>query len=386
MDDTHSTTTIPGLPVARSLERAEPVLSAAPQHDGFYIPSLDGFRAVAALIVFFSHAGMGNVVPGGLGVTVFFFLSGYLITTLLRREFEKSGRIHFRHFYLRRAYRILPPLYLILLSILAMTLAGLIDAKPTAGGVALQIFQMTNYYVIGHGDSNIVPFTGIYWSLAVEEHFYLLFPVLFLYVVSRWSRGAAAAIFLLLCMLQLAWRCVLVFVLDAPPDRTYFGTDTRLDGLLFGCIMGVWMNPVLDRHQILFATRTAKLAVLAAASALLVFTLFYRSASFRETARYTAQGVALFPIFWLAIRHADWPLFRWLNWKPVAWLGIVSYVFYLSHLFWLHVATSMLGNFGSGRPAQVVLGFLLTVAFSALMYRFVEQPFAGLRKKLHVAR
>lgn len=375
--------TLPTLTIVSTARPAESTLSTRPQQDGFHIPSLDGFRAVAALIVFFSHAGMGHIVPGGLGVTVFFFLSGYLITTLLRREYESTGRIHFRNFYLRRIYRIFPPMYLILAAILLLSLAGVIKANPTLGGVASQFLQMTNYYVIDHPDTNIVPFTGIYWSLAVEEHFYLLFPLLFVLTRNRWDYRVAAGIFFFLCALELAWRCILVYALDASNERVYFGTDTRLDGLLFGCIMGVWMNPMLDRHPALFISRIAKLAVLCGAAALLAMTLFYRDAAFRETFRYSLQGIALFPIFWLAIRHADWPLFRWLNWKPVAWLGLVSYVFYLSHLFWLHVADRLTDG---GTLVVAVLGFMLTAVFSALMYRFVEQPFAALRRKLHVAR
>ncbi len=82
--------------------------------DSATIPSLDGIRALAATIVFASHAGNQDVIPGLFGVTVFFFLSGYLITTLLRTEFEKHGRISLRNFYLRRAFRIFPPMYIVL--------------------------------------------------------------------------------------------------------------------------------------------------------------------------------------------------------------------------------------------------------------------------------
>ena len=77
----------------------------------FYIPSLDGIRAIAFLIVFISHAGLGKIVPGGFGVTIFFFLSGYLITTQLRREHERSHKIDFKKFYMRRILRIWPPFY-----------------------------------------------------------------------------------------------------------------------------------------------------------------------------------------------------------------------------------------------------------------------------------
>jgi len=95
--------------------------SNASPHGAFHIHSLDGLRAVAIMIVFLSHAGLSHIVPGLFGVTVFFFLSGYLITTLLRMECERHGRANLRQFFLRRSLRILPPFYLILGLIAAFT-------------------------------------------------------------------------------------------------------------------------------------------------------------------------------------------------------------------------------------------------------------------------
>jgi peptidoglycan/LPS O-acetylase OafA/YrhL len=345
----------------------------------FHLPSLDGFRAVAALTVFVSHAGLGHVVPGGFGVTVFFFLSGYLITTLLRRELEQDGGINFRHFYLRRAYRILPPMYLVLFSLLILCLSGVISHNVTGGGLAAQILQVSNYYLLYADASGLVPFTGIFWSLAVEEHFYLLFPLLFIFCMRRWQRRSVAGIFLALCILVLAWRCVLVFLLDAEPARTYLASDTRMDSLLFGCIMGVWRNPALDA-QVFFSSLWANVLLLICAVGLLIFAFVYRDEAFRETARYTVQGLALFPIFWLAVRHPDWPVFRVLNWRPVRTLGVISYVFYLSHLFWMYCGHLI---FGASQFAAGLCGLMLTIVFSYVVHHAVELPFARLRRKLH---
>src|SRR5690242_11117871 len=90
----------------------------------FYIPSLDGIRALAVMIVFVAHAGLGSWVPGGFGVTVFFFLSGYLITTLLRMEYDRSGTISLKDFYLRRVLRIFPNMYTVLFVASALTMLG----------------------------------------------------------------------------------------------------------------------------------------------------------------------------------------------------------------------------------------------------------------------
>src|SRR5665213_2686933 len=105
------------------------------------IPSLDGIRAISFLLVFIAHAGLDKWVPGGFGVTVFFFLSGFLITTLMRQEYLTSGDVNLRHFYLRRVLRIWPPFYIVL----AVTaIATEVDFKPFLA----QILHVTNYWSI----------------------------------------------------------------------------------------------------------------------------------------------------------------------------------------------------------------------------------------------
>jgi peptidoglycan/LPS O-acetylase OafA/YrhL len=345
----------------------------------FYLPSLDGIRALAVTLVFVSHAGWGKLVPGGFGVTVFFFLSGYLITTLLRIEYEQYGSLSFRQFYLRRAYRILPPMYLVLFGILLLLGMDVIEGEVGTGGLLAQILQTTNYYVLYASHPAIVPFTGTFWSLAVEEHFYLLFPACLLMCLRRYAYSSIALVLLAVCALELLWRCVLVFGFHTPEMRTYMATDTRLDNMLFGCIMGVWMNPALDRRQALAKSTFVKVAMLAAAVAVLLATFTIRSAAFRETLRYSLQGLALFPVFWLAVRHADWPVFRFLNTRPLIYFGQISYVFYLSHYFFLHVAGTLIANMAGAALAA----FAVSLLFSAGMHHTVERPFARLRRRLH---
>lgn len=345
----------------------------------FYIPSLDGIRSVAAFLVFVGHAGWHDIVPGGFGVTVFFFLSGYIITTLLRREFEKTGTVSLRNFYLRRAYRIFPPMYIVLFMLMGFAAAGIFEHSMKVGPVLAQIFHLTNYYLIKADSENIVPFTAAYWSLAVEEHFYLGFPLLFLFSVKRWGYSRVSLLFLGVCVAVVMWRLILVYGLQvSSANRTYMATDTRLDSLLFGCIMGVWMNPMLDRDIVV--DKRVKICLLIISVALLLFTFLYRDSGFRETLRYSIQGLALFPIFWLSIRHSEWSIFRWLNWRPVQFCGVVSYTFYLTHVMMLDISGKKLGYSGGLRA---VTAFVLTLAFASVMYLLVERPVANLRRKLH---
>jgi len=346
----------------------------------FHIPSLDGIRAIAACIVFLSHCGLEDVIPGGFGVTIFFFLSGFLITTLLRQEYEKTAAISLKKFYLRRFYRIIPPLYIVLLVLLLPYSTR--DSTHHATNLALvaQFAQLTNYYQIFWGGDTMIPGTGQMWSLAVEEHFYLLFPLVLALLLQRRDYRHIAFIFAGACVAVLAWRCLLFFVVGLrDDDYFYFATDTRFDSMLYGCIMGIWLNPVLGR-QFVEVSNARWIGVLALATVVLGVTFLYRSESFRETFRYSLQGVALFPVFFCAVRKSEWPLFRWLETRPIRFLGLISYTFYLIHLKALVIVHRYTD---APMPVRAVLGFMLAVAFSSAMYFLVERHLGALRRRLH---
>jgi peptidoglycan/LPS O-acetylase OafA/YrhL len=112
--------------------------------------------------------------------------------------------------------------------------------------------------------------------------------------------------------------------------------------------------------------------------ALLLVSFLYRATEFRDTLRYTLQGIALFPLFYCAIRFHRWPVFAWLDSKPMRGLGLISYTFYLSHETGLYF-----GHKVAAGPAGALLGFVLTVAFSTACYFLIERRFARLRHKLH---
>jgi peptidoglycan/LPS O-acetylase OafA/YrhL len=344
-----------------------------------HIPSLDGIRGLAALMVYLSHAALPNLIPGGFGVTVFFFLSGYLITTLLRREHESTGGISLRNFYLRRVYRIFPPLYIVLTIAVLLDLTGVFRSEMSLPGVLSQYAQMTNYWLVVHGESGVAPTTSIMWSLSVEEHFYLLFPLALGLLYRRFDGRRIAGILLAVCGLVLLWRAYLVYVAGFGHQYTYVATDTRLDSLLYGCILGVWCNPAMDRTDGALGKRTW-FALLAASFALLLVTFLYRSESFREVFRYSLQGIAMFSVFYCAVRFHEWRGFAWLEWRPVRAMGLISYTFYLVHVPVLELLRKYTEL---GKWPRAAIGFALTVAISAAMYFFVERHMATLRRRLH---
>src|SRR3954454_19397027 len=143
------------------------------------IQSLDGIRAVSVLIVVLGHSGLQALIPGGFGVTIFFFLSGFLISTLMLAEHEGTGTLDVPSFYARRVFRLMPPLLLSLAIAYGLTSAGLLEGGMTGKGLAAQVLYFANYYGLFFDPGSTVPDgTGILWSLAVEEHFYIVYPLL----------------------------------------------------------------------------------------------------------------------------------------------------------------------------------------------------------------
>ena len=347
----------------------------------FEIPSLDGLRAVSFLIVFVMHAGYR--VPGSFGVTSFFFLSGFLITTLMRMEAEGSGRVSFGHFYLRRSLRILPPLYLVLLGATACAAFGLIDAREGEldwRAFTAQALHYSNYWMISHGAAGQAAGTAVFWSLAVEEHFYLLFPAFYVLLRALKLGGREMAnVMWAICAMVLAWRCVLVFGYeDLRVFRTYYATDTRLDTMLFGCALAVYQNPVLDtREQVSNRWRYAWLPM---ALLLLPLTFLWEQKQFRYAFAYTLHGLALYPIFISAIAFPNWWPIRWLNASPVRVVGRLSYSLYLVHSCFLLGFVRAFPNWS--RPVNAIVSLAVSMATAWAIHLWVEQPCTRLRKRL----
>jgi peptidoglycan/LPS O-acetylase OafA/YrhL len=290
------------------------------------IPSLDGLRAVSIGLVFAGHVGF-ELMPGGFGVTVFFVLSGYLITTLLRIEHDRAGGVSLRNFYRRRIFRIWPAFYAVLLVAAVLTIAvglgsGSVERLPLLG----QVTHVYNYFAIFYHGAEIAMWgTGIYWSLAIEEHFYLMLPLLFV-IMNHFGLPYRRQA-MVLCGLAgavLIWRCVLVYGFHVGQARTYYSTDTRADSLLLGCALALYRNPVLD--EVRESSRAIGAAAITGVIAILA-SLLYRDFEFREGFRYTIQAAGLVLIIRYVILDPLSPAGRVLNARRVEWLGQLSNAF-----------------------------------------------------------
>lgn len=355
-----------------------------------HLPALDGLRAFSVLLVMVSHAGLGDVVPGGLGVTIFFFISGFLITRLLLVERERAGRIHFGAFYMRRFLRLGPALVTyIAIACVGLAIAGLAPHLPD---IAAALLYYANYYQIFGDFQHAVAITpngeavrlpspfSILWSLAIEEHFYVLFPLALAALASKLTR--ALWVFIAALAIVLAWRLYLVgFDHAEGAMRTYMGTDTRIDSILFGCVTAIAARLYGDR---LMHRHTLAIACFFLGGALLLISLLVRAEFFRETFRYTLQGIALIPIVAGLVFAPSLSIFRGLlEWKPAAYIGKLSYSLYLYHYLAAMLASWYCATRGLDLFGATWIAIFLGVAFPMAIasYHGVERPFMSLRRR-----
>jgi peptidoglycan/LPS O-acetylase OafA/YrhL len=349
-----------------------------------YLPGLDGLRALSILIVLIAHLGFDKIVPGGLGVTIFFFVSGFLITRILVGEQNKSdGRIDLGPFYIRRFLRLMPALAVfIIVSWLLITPFG---GKPTGSQIAAASLYFMNYHkplgdVFGWPEI-VIPW-GHLWSLAVEEHFYLIFPA----ALALFGKTHSARIRLILgaIIASALWRFVLVNYLGGTGDYTYEATECRLESIAWGCLLAVTLDGA-PRENACLGWLVGWQWIVVGLGAVL-FTLLFRDEIFRATWRYSVQGIALFVLVLnlYALRSMRFAI-DLLEIKPLRWIGRLSYSLYLWHWPMIWIAFKVTGlELGSDQmmslptmAAVVVASF----ACASASYHLVERPLFGLRKK-----
>ena len=331
------------------------------------LPSLDGLRAAAVLLVMAGHFSHRTAV-GSLGVGIFFVLSGFLITWLLVRERHASGAISLRQFYVRRALRLFPALYVFLIvASLAYPLLG-IDLPPLEW--LASALYMNDYNSALHlRPSNALTHT---WSLGIEEKFYLIWPVVLL-TCGRWSAWAATVACAVTIMCASAWRLYLTQVLGIESHYIYFAFDTRLDYLAIGCLLGLHSSALL---RSLTGRAFVPYLGVAAVGALAV----------------TTGTVSTHRVYWLSfpleyiliatlivttLAASTSSAFRFLNATPMILLGTLSYSAYLYHkLGWLLVTAWLPPS-----AAAAVLGGSLSFFLAALSYFVIERPFLRLKER-----
>jgi peptidoglycan/LPS O-acetylase OafA/YrhL len=357
-----------------------------------YLPGLDGVRALAIIGVLLYHAdvtgtkgGFFTGFAGGfLGVDVFFVLSGFLITTLIVEEFARSGRINFGQFYLRRARRLLPALFLMLAVVAVIAAFFYHDSAQSVrtDGLA-SLLYVTNWWFIFQEHSYFTSWgTSLLqhlWSLSVEEQFYLIWPAI-AFVLLKW-RGRKA-VFVTALVLSLASTIWMFYVVTSQgllqpgsdPSRAYFGTDTHVMGLLLGAAMAIVWRPGRLK-QTLSAGAAMTITFIGFASLAAIIWIFI---SVPESSHWLYQGgfLALSLIVCLLIAgasHPGAPFGKIFGAQPMRWFGQRSYGLYLWHwpIFLLLQPVEDIPIVGVW---NFVLRMALTCAVAEISYRFFELP------------
>ena len=344
-----------------------------------YQPSLDGLRAVSVLAVILYHADVKWLPGGFLGVEVFFVVSGFLITSLLLEERLHKGQIDLKQFWIRRGRRLLPALYLLLAVVSAASLLVYTDAAGRMGGdVLAALAYVSNWWNIYLNESYFVqagrpPLLQHLWSLAVEEQFYLLFPPLFAWALYKFGKGKAR-IGLVLLALASAIEMAILFEPYTDPSRVYYGTDTRIAGLLVGAVLALSWTPWRSTQQ---AARRAGPALDTAGVIGLVVIGWYLTRVNEFDPFIYRGGFLLLDIVCIVVIavlvHPAARLSKVLAWGPLVWIGLRSYAIYLWHWPIFMVTRPELDVPFSGFPV-FVLRMVLTFAAAELSFRYVEQP------------
>jgi peptidoglycan/LPS O-acetylase OafA/YrhL len=298
---------------------------------------------------------------GPVGVDVFFVLSGFLITTLMLRELSRTGRISIRAFYIRRFLRIIPAYATLLFVVFVLERGGwseLTSRDWIAASTYTVNFLQHPAWEIGH-----------VWSLSIEEHFYLAWPLLM--ATTAGLMGRRAALFAMIFCFVARWVIILFAPAYIPMAELW--TFTRIDGIATGCLLAflAWdatWRARLDRFG------SNNWAVAAVASCLLASLVLSRSGKFSVGVAYTLNACCIALLCWAIVQRSDSLLGRLFNHWSVRWIGVASYSLYLwQQLFLDHGKDSLLCSF----PQNVVFAF----AAALLSHWVVEKPFLKLKAR-----
>jgi peptidoglycan/LPS O-acetylase OafA/YrhL len=350
---------------------------------GGYISSFDGLRGFAVLLVLINHGSYGFFPGGFLGVDLFFIISGYLITSLLWTEYTTSADISLRNFYARRILRLYPALLIAVLLALSLWQHTL----TSEGGSKLIASFASFFYLANVVDEKVMGNMNPFWSLSVEEHFYLVWPLFILLAAAKLSESKRNILILILIAGVTVFRLLAgahegqwrynIFYLDA-----YSFTLCRIDCILIGALL-YFMAPQ-QKLRVVNAHEMVDKIVLCAALIFILscgFVMHISDSWLKGGFLITNAASAL--IVFETLRNPENFLF---NNKALVWIGKRSYGIYLYHLpIYLALERLRIPHNNVNFLLVSVVRILLSVAVAALSYKFLEQPILQYKKKFQVA-
>ena len=350
-----------------------------------HVPGLDGIRAVAVLLVVALHYGAyafpsrrQGLFPGGYaGVDIFFVLSGFLITTLLVSEKSVSGSVGFGKFYARRALRLLPALYAVLVAFLLYTAWSGHSMAEAVKEVVAVVFYVSNFAQVYELPRMIRSGIGMTWSLAIEEQFYLIWPALLVFGILRFVRTRPAVLGTITAGI-VASALIRVYLWNwtaHPYPAAYMRPDARADGLLIGALCAfLWRWDMVP-------TRWLSHAAIVSAAFLAFVALFVRAEDFMFNGGFTLVSAAAGVVIVAIVLNVS-PLVAAMEWAPMRLIGKVSYGVYLWNGLALHIAYQALASHTRSRYAIGLGGLVVTTVAVSASWVLVEQPFLRLKRKV----
>jgi peptidoglycan/LPS O-acetylase OafA/YrhL len=370
-------------PIVEHAAEVRPIVTVVPAPAR--LSGLDGLRAIAVAAVVLFHADFYWARGGYLGVDLFFVISGFLITGLLAREVDATGRIKLADFYWRRAKRLLPASWLMMMGVVVTAAIIARDALPHLRTDTLaSLLYLTNWELL-HSNTSYFEATGRppllqhLWSLAIEEQFYIVWAPLALLVLPRIGRRALAFIALALGMASAAWMAMLAHKMGYPeqgdPSRLYFGTDTHGFALLLGAALGLWWQPNQKNLAPGPLTRAGGvlLGLMALASMGALFALLGEETPTLYPWGFLLAAAASLTLVAVAT-HPGLVFGRWLDALPLRWIGERSYGIYLWHWPVFMLTRPGIDLRGLDANSVFALRIAVTLVIAALSYRFVETP------------
>jgi peptidoglycan/LPS O-acetylase OafA/YrhL len=340
-----------------------------------HLLALDGLRAVAVLTVIVYHFGI-DAVPGDLGVSLFFVLSGFLITWLLIAERRATGNVSLRAFYTRRVLRIFPAYYAFVA--VSFALDHWRGSSWPHGLMPAALLYYVNYFNGLHDN----PATSLFhaWSLAIEEQFYILWPLCFLLLMRRGARSFTIALVALIAGVLL-WRSYLYLDRGVGAAYVYNAFDTRFDNLAIGCLLAVWLAQDRYARPANAVGRYAWLPLVTVA--LLLVSRTRTPLAYHYTLGFTVDAVLLAILIVQMLQWHPSRGWRWLEYPAVRYLGIISYGMYLYHQWGLGAGR----HIPSFSPVeQLGAGIVATIIAATGSYYVIERPFLALKRRFERGR
>jgi len=358
-----------------TIETKRPVTPAVSKTRDKRIPALDGLRAISILFVLFNHLVgtryfSARLTPlgqfGNFGVRIFFVISGFLITTLLFREYERTGSISLTNFYLRRMLRIVPAAYayLLVLAVLNVRYNILLRHDLLFAGTYLTNFHPIRSWYVGH-----------LWSLAVEEQFYLLWPAVLAFGGIRPARRVAVATMLLAPLLRVAWWFAFpTMQMQVRIGEMFF---TVADAIACGCLLALQRGWLWRQRWYVALMQSRWFFLVPVAATEFRFTYRHAIIHFLISLPLMNLGIAL-TMDW-CMSHARSTVGKFLDWKPMVFLGTLSYSLYLWQM-------PFLNEFSKAPWAAFPVNLCLALLAAFASYKIVEQPFLKLKETIQVKR